>query len=477
MVDVLLIFPPISVNERYAKNVGDVGGHLPPLGLLTIAAVLEENGYSVEVIDGPVSGLDTRGVAKLAKKKKPGIIGISFLTASVYRAEELAKYLKKSMPDTPVIVGGHHTTILPKEVAKNKHFDAGVMGEGEFTFLELIQKYKENPKLFKQPDELLKIQGMVVKVKGKVKFSGTRPPISDLDALPFPARHLVDMKKYVPLPNQYLRKPITNMVAIRGCPYQCTYCSNSAIFGRKIRFPSPERTVSEMEHLIDDYGIREISFWDDTFTVNKEWLHKVCDLIIKKKFDIIWSCYGRVNTVDLKLLRKMKKAGCWNIFYGLEAGDQKLLDIINKNITLQQIRNAIRWTKQAGIESRGSFMLALPGETPELARKTIDFACELDLDYAQFCITTPFPGTKLYETAKKYGKLDKKFDEYHIWSPVFVPYGYKDKEEIEKMFKLAFRKFYMRPSYAWKQFRKIKTMEDVRRNLKGLRLVLGMTES
>jgi radical SAM superfamily enzyme YgiQ (UPF0313 family) len=244
-------------------------------------------------------------------------------------------------------------------------------------------------------------------------MNGPRPLIQNLDALPFPARDLLPMDKYIPLPNQYKRKPVANLMALRGCPYQCTFCSANAVFGCSLRMRSAQRVYDEIKQLVDTYGIREISFWDDTLTVNKKWLHELCDLIISNHLDITWSCYARVNTVDLDLLKKMKKAGCWNIFYGIESGNQELLDRIKKGITLDQIRNAVKLTKKAGIEVRGSFMIALPGETPEMAHKTIDFAIELDPDYAQFSITTPYPGTELFEQAKQYGELSGDFSKFH----------------------------------------------------------------
>jgi len=254
-------------------------------------------------------------------------------------------------------------------------------------------------------------------------------------------------------------------------------CSNNHVFGRRIRYPSPERAVEEIKHVIEKYGAREISFWDDMITANKEWLHKFCDLIIENKLDIVWSCYARVDSINPEILRKMKKAGCWNIFYGIEAGDQKLLDNINKGITLEQSRNAVKWTKEAGIEVRGSFMLCLPGETPELGRKTIRFAIELDPDYTQFSLTTPYPGTKLYEEARKYGRLDENFDRYDIWEPVFVPYGYKNEYEAKKIQKETFFKFYMRPKYILGRIKTIRSITDIIRYIKGLRFVLGFVGS
>ncbi|MBI5061120.1 MAG: radical SAM protein [Candidatus Aenigmarchaeota archaeon] len=427
-------------------------------------------------MDGPVSGMDSGEMADAVAKEKPLVVGISSITATYYRAFELAKNIK-SLMDIPILIGGPHASIMPHDILNDGFFDIVVAHEGEFTTLELVNEFKKNPGLLKDKKTLKGVDGIFFRDGRKVVGTKPRALIENLDVLPFPARHLVDLKAYKPLPNQYKRLPITNMVAIRGCPFSCTYCSNSAVFGKRIRAFSPQRVVDEIRHLRERYGIKEISFWDDNLTIDKKWMTAVCDLLIKERVDVTWCCYGRVNTVDSDILKKMSKAGCWNIFYGLESGNQELLDIIKKGITLQQIRDAMKWTSKAGIETRGSFMIALPGETPELARKTIDFAVDLDLDYAQFCITTPFPGTELYEQAKKYGKLSKEYDKYNIWDPVFVPYGYKDAEEIKEMEREAMRRFYMRPRYITKRILKLRSLGDIKRNIEGVKLVMGFTKS
>ncbi len=476
MTDIVLAFPPISVNERYARDVGNIGGHLPPLGILSVAAFLEQNGFSVKVMDGPVSGMSSRDMADAIARESPMVVGISSITATYHRAYELAKNIK-DLQDIPIMIGGPHASIMPQEILKDSVFDIAVAHEGELTALELMQGFRKKPGMLRDMKSLKKIDGIFFRYGKKVFRTKPKRLIENLDILPFPARHLVDLKSYKPLPNQYKRLPITNMVAIRGCPFSCTYCSNSSVFGKRIRAFSPQRVVDEMRHLRESYGIREVSFWDDNLTIDRKWMNAVCDLIIAEGLDMTWCCYGRVNTVDPETLRKMSKAGCWNIFYGLESGNQELLDIIKKGITLQQVRDAIKWTKSAGIETRGSFMIAMPGETPAMARKTIDFAIELDLDYAQFCITTPFPGTELYGQAKKYGRLSMEYDKYNIWDPVFVPYGYKDAEEIKAMEREAMRRFYLRPRYILKRIAKIRSFGDIKRNFEGAKLVSGFTKS
>jgi len=480
-MDILFISPPLSVDERYGKSVGNAGGHLPPLGLAALAAFAREKGKTVNVIDSLVYNYSLDQVLDIVKKYPPKVVCLSAITAVFNRSIECAERIQREFPDTLIVLGGHHATISPIKIMQESNcFDLLVFGEGELTLMDILEKYEKkhlNKKEFLSDKKLLAtIEGAVFKINGEITKNKPREDIPNLDDLPFAARDLLPMERYIPLPNQYKRLPSIHMLAIRGCVFSCDFCSNPAIFGNKFRARSPKKVVEEIKHLIKTYGAKEISFWDDLFTINKKWTEDVCDELLKEGIDITWTCYARADCVNERILQKMAKAGCWNIFYGLETGNQQLLDNINKRLKVQQMRDAVKWTKAAGIEIRASFMIGLPGETPELGEQTIDFAVELDPDYAQFCINTPFPGTKLYETASQWGTLDQSnFDKYTIWEPVFLPFGYKNKEQLMKLNKKAFRKFYLRPKYILGRLKKIRSIEDVKRYAKGARFVLGFT--
>lgn len=481
-IDVLLIQPPITVNERYGRNVGKVGGYLPPLGLAMLAAVLRENKYSAEIIDSVVMGYSIDDIKKIIRNKIPKVVGISAITPTYHRAVQLAKAIKQDFPQLLTIIGGHHVTIMPSKVMEESRFELGVFGEGEITVIEIMDLYKSKKynynNMLSDTKSLKKIDGMVFKDKiGKAIVNKHRELIKDVNTLPYPSRELLPMEQYLPLPNQYKRKPVIHMAIIRGCPFKCSFCSNNKIFGRIIRARSPESSVEEIKYVMKEYGAREISFWDDMMTVNKKWIHRFCNLIIKERLDITWTCYARVDSVDYPLLKKMRQAGCWNIFFGFESGVQELLDNINKGITLKQIEDANKWCKTIGIEVRASFMIALPGETPSLARKTIEFAKRLNPDYVQFCITTPYPGTALYDNVKDYGELIEDYRKFNIWEPVFIPHGYKNADEIRSMEKKAMREFYIRPKYIFSRLQNINSVEDILRYLKGFRLLLGFIKN
>jgi radical SAM superfamily enzyme YgiQ (UPF0313 family) len=467
---VLLLFPPVTLKERYSKDMKDdeeIGGHLPPLGLLYLSAILKERGIDVKLIDATASALDESDILESIGKESPDIIGISTLTPTFQRIKEMAKKIKLEFPDTPIVMGGPHVSIFPSEtLEENSYIDYIVFGEGEYTLLELVETLKGR-------GDFSKIKGLAYREEGVVKKNEARDIIKDLDSLPFPARDLLEMEKYSPLPNNYKQLPLTNMLVSRGCPFHCSFCCK-AIVGRVYRIRSVENVIAEIKELREKYNIKEVAFWDDVFTVKRKWVLEFCDRLKEEGIDISWTCESRVNLVDLELLKKMKEAGCWNIFYGIESGDQQLLDNIDKGIKVEQIRNAVKWAKEAGLEIRGSFMLGLPGETPELARKTIQFAIDLDVDYAQFSVTTPFPGTKLYDDADKFGTLTRDFDRYTEWNPVFIPHAYKNEEELEKIHREAYRRFYIRPSYFLKRISKINSLGELKRLYKGFNFLTGL---
>jgi|TARA_B100001964_G_scaffold245829_1_gene337070 radical SAM superfamily enzyme YgiQ (UPF0313 family) len=461
---VTLINPPMTLEERYGK-FARAGSSLPPLGLAYIAATLEKNGIEVDIIDGTVMNFKNKSLENRISSIKPDIIGVTALTPTLYRSYEVINTSKKILPRTLIVIGGPHTSLFPKDVLKeNTNIDISVYGEGEHTLLELVKNIenygKNNGKSFED------VKGIVYRNNGKIIKNEPRPYIGDLDTVPFPSRHLLPMNEYRPALYQIKRSPNTNIIASRGCPFSCTFCSKG-VYGKKFRTRSPENVIVEIENLIEKYGIKELLFWDDTFTVNKKWVEDFCDLLQTKNFDLTWSCSSRVNKVDKALLQKMKNVGCWSIFYGIEAGSQELLDNIDKGITLQEIRNAVKWAKEVGIEVRASFMLGLPGETKELAKKTIRFAKEIDPDFAQFNITTPYPGTELNKNAGQYGKiLSHDFSKYTIWSPIFIPTGITS-EDLTKLHHHAYVEFYLRPTYILKRLMKIRSFSDIKVYLNG----------
>ena len=439
------------------------------MGLAYIAAVLEEKNIHVDIIDAEALAMTYDSLKKEIGTRRPQIIGISAQTSMINRWKAILDLIEEVSPTSKVILGGPHPSLFPVQTLReNPTVDFVVIGEGERTMLELVRTIEADG----NPD---KVDGIAYKKGTEIIQTNPRELIRNLDTLPFPARHLLPMDRYRQWPDQYKRSPALHIMASRGCPFRCTYCSK-AVFGRKYRIRSPENVVKEIELLIEEYGAREVSFWDDVLTLNRSWVLKFCRILIERAIDIVWACETRVDCVDQEMLRAMAKAGCWNICYGIESGCQVLLDLIKKGITTDQIRNAFLWTKEAGIEIRASIMLALPGETPEQALRTLDFIKDIDPDYPKWCITTPYPGTELYRTAKKYGVLKENLSQYTAYHPVFIPNGYKDEKEIMAIHKLVHRRFYFRLAYFLKRFSKIESFEDIERYVKGFQIALGLSE-
>ena len=388
--------------------------------------------------------------------------------------------IREAFPDKLILIGGHHATVFPQQVIKHNCFDILIYGEGELTMLELMEKYKMagcNRKKFLSDYKTLKqIKGIVFREKNAPVTNEPREFVQDMDDLPFPAMELMPIHLYNPPPDHYKRLPLFHMIVIRGCPYNCAFCSNNYLFGRRIRKKSPKRVIEEIKNAVRKFGARDISFWDDMLTADKQWLTDVCNLLIDEQrngLDITWTCFSRVNTVTPELLKLMKKAGCWGIFYGFESGNQELLDIINKGITLEQSRNAAKWTQEAGIDIRASFMIGMPGETKEMALKTIQFAKELNTDYPQFCRTSILPGTELFKMYKQYGRLlidNEEISEENCEDIIFfIPWDYKDFNEIRDMERRAIRTCYFNLKYIFMRLRKLRSIEDIRRNWEGIK--------
>ena len=474
-----VLFVTCSYSKEEARTRQIIKTYTPPLGLASLAAYLLEHGVSTGIVDALALQLSSEDVLDQIASIKPRVVGLTSITPLLGANRRLAGLIKSRFPEILIVLGGHHAaTFKEKLLTEAPEFDVVVYPEGEIPLLSLVEAYAaadwDKEAFLSNEKSLSAIPGIGFRAASGAPVATERPPlITDLDALPFPARHLLPMERYVPLPHQHSRLPAIHVMGSRGCPYSCAYCNNTAVMGTKLRLRTPENIVKEIAELKRDFGAREIFFWDDTITVNRKWLNRLCEILIAEEMDVTWSAATRVDIVAPEMLAMMRRSGCWRLFYGVESGVQGLLDLLDKKTTLKQARDAVKWTNDAGIETTASFMIALPGETPDLARKTIDFALEIKPTYADFHVTTPFPGTKIFEEAGKYGRLNMDFSRYDCYEPVFVPFGYKDEDEIRKMLSLAKRSFYFRPSYALKQLVSIRSFGDVRRICRGFVTLLA----
>lgn len=440
----LLISPPMGDLYERAK-VKLLVPEYPSLTLATLAAMARGAGSEAKILDLSISQSPEDELRQTLTAFSPDIVGITFTTPKFDQMQTIAGMVKEYNKGIRVVVGGPHATADPTGTLAVPSVDMVVGGEGDYTIVDILQG--------KDPGE---IKGIYYKDGAGVHETPKRDPITDLDSLPYPAWDLIDIRKYkVPYP--YSRKnPVGPMEASRGCPFACVYC-NKLVFGRTFRHKGVERVVDEMEHLAN-IGFREIHIQDDGFSTDLNHAKAVCDEILKRGLDIPWNLPNgiRVDRVDRELLDKMYASGCYRVTFGVESGDPAVLKEINKKIDLEQVRRAFRWAREAGIETHAAFMLGLPGQDEASIKRSIEFAKELDPDYAKFNITIPLPGTNLYNAWKEARYLiadDWKEYGFHRVSQIYnhplLPW-----ETIVRYYHQSYREFYFRPRYILRRFAK-----------------------
>ncbi len=448
-----LINPPYDFSRHSTSFV-------PPLGIATVAAMLEKEKHFVRILDCQAQGTMLEDVIAWIKKHDFDIIGLTSSTIAIDNAAKIIKLAKKKFPKLTTMVGGPHPTFDPKGSMKLTGADLLVYGEGEETIVDLIKNIKK-------PQKVL---GIYYREEGKIKNTKPRPLTKDLNTLPWPARHLLDIKKYKPFAGSYKRLPSMQIMSTRGCPYNCSFCCS--VFGRSYRKRDPKDVIEEIKHLIKKYGAKEIYFQDSLIVLDRKWIMEICGRIIKEKLDITWSGSARANLVDLELLKKMKKSGCFRLAFGVESGDPRVLKIVRKDVNVPKIKEAFKMCRKVGIATTAFYILGLPGDNRESCLRTIKLAKELNADVSSFNIATPFPGSDFYKHLDQYGKI-YDFDLRH-WTDdraVYAPHGMTTKE-LENLRKYAMRQVYLNPRYIWKRITSIRGWQDIKNLWEGLRTIL-----
>jgi anaerobic magnesium-protoporphyrin IX monomethyl ester cyclase len=448
---VILINPPwIKKEENIWKKISSC---MPPLGLASLASFLERNNVEVTIIDAQAEQMALADIIQRIGRYNPLFIGITATTSIIDNGLEIARLCKEAFPESKVIMGGVHPMVMTEEVLDNLSVDFIVRGEGELALLDLVKGR-----------DLKSIGGVSYKLEGKIYHNDDRPVIDNLDSLPFPAYHLLPMRKYYPALGAYKRLPAISMVTTRGCPGRCTFCYGGML-GKHIRHRSAQNIIEEIKLLKADYGIKEICFYDDTFTVFKDNVKQFCRLLIQDKINISWSCFSRVDFIDEETLKEMKEAGCHQIMYGIESADEGILKNINKRFSLEQANRIMALTKKVKIDVRAAFMFGSPGETEETMQRTINYAIKSDPDLVVFNITTPYPGTEMFKWAKDKGYLRTLNWEKYDLATAVMELPTVDSRTVEKYYKNAYKKFYLRPAYIIKRILRMKSLVDLMVNL------------
>jgi len=443
---ILLVSPSYTGAYQIGSSIKEAKMCKPPLGLVLVAAPLIKDGHEVRLLDLELCRNQKESFVKILKEFQPDYLGITSTTPNYFLTLSLSRLAKKINNKIKIVVGGVHASILPEQFIKQPFIDYVIVGEGDFAFAQLLSS--EDP---------LKVEGVIFKRNGQVIENRPRGLLQDLDKLPLPAWQICQTDKYI---NSYLnakKNPVGNMESSRGCVFGCVYC-NKKIFGRAFRAKSTKRFVDEVEHTLKA-GFNEIHIQDDAFSTNLERAKEICDEIIRRELKFSWNlCNGiRADKGDLELFQKLRQAGCYRIAFGIESGNQMVLDGVQKSIRLDQIRQNVFLAKKAGLEILGFFMLGLPKETEKTMQETINFAKELEPDLAKFAITVPYPGTPLYEEWNKQGYIKTKdWTKYlqHGIDSCIYDHPNLDWQTIRRYYKKAYRDFYLRPKFILKRIKR-----------------------
>lgn len=458
---IALVIPPVDLSLSFG-GLKDFSNPQPSIGLAYIAAVLRQNGHDVIIIDAYVQYSILEDIIAEIHDFSADIVGISVLTPSADIAYRLSKDIRESAPQIKIVMGNMHASLYADEILAKGFADYIVHREGEYVMLELANTLASGQSV-----------GLVKGISylapdGHVTHNPLQSHIANLDSLPLPAWDLFPLDKYNTDPRTEIKKGEVEMqiLATRGCPNQCTFCSSRTerSLGRKYRMRDPEFIVDEMLFMNEKYGSQVFVFMDLAFPLVKKHAVALCEELIRrdvnKKFK--WTSECRVKPLDEDLLPLMKKAGCERLCYGIESGNNDILNILRKNFTTDDVRRAVRLAHDAGLEVDGMFMIGLPGETEETIKQTIDFAVELNVRYAIFNIFVPYPGCDLFDTLSASDEINfthwAEFTSYPSYAggkPVYVPKGLSH-ETLMKLQKYAMKKFYLRPAFIFQELKRFK---------------------
>lgn len=383
-VRILLIAPPYALEEY----------PLPPLSLSYLSGSLLAHGFEVEILDLLTSQASAAKIRRKLEQYGPQLVGTTCVTMTFPAAARILRLCKEFDPGVTTVMGGQHASFAAEDAFHRAPWiDVVVAGEGDVTVVELASALDRGT-------DIGEVAGLYINRNGRSIKTAPRPLMANLDELPLPARRLLPLSKYHAL------GAACSVVSSRGCPYNCIFCTTPRMYGRKVRFRQPVLVVDEIEIMHREYGFKQINMVDDTFTLNRPHATELCRELIRRRLPVTWSIFSRVDTLTPELLDLMREAGCTCMLFGVESGNEDVLRNIKKGITPDKVRNGVKMATEAGIGSFASFILGLPGETPEKARETLSFAMELSERWGTqygFHYLSPFPGTELFERARELG--------------------------------------------------------------------------
>ncbi|MBN2055025.1 cobalamin-dependent protein [bacterium] len=437
-----------------------------PLGLASLGAVLLEAGHQPYLIDALVEQLNFQGVIRRLAAQHPDLVGISATSIGYHGAVLMAAAIKQWRPRLPVLIGGPHVSANPEDTLHERVFDFGFIGEGEQSLLEFIDTYDRG-------GDAGTVDGLVWRRNGTILKNHPRRPIANLDSLPMPARHLLPIHRYRPVPVDARELPKLTLMSSRGCPFGCIFCDKS-VFGRTYRMFSARRVVDEMEALVHDYGARDFAFLDSLFNLSIERVHDILDEMERRRLGVGWSCSVRVDALDRPLLERMKRNGCWRVRIGIESGHPEVLASIRKGITLDQVRRVTAWADELDMQPKAFFIIGHFTDTPDTIRSSIRFACSIPLKDITVQINTTLRNTIQWEEYARHGRIiEDRADQYSFWQPMFVPSG-MTAPQLTRLHSRFYRAFYLRPSLIRRHLRAMRSWRDILVYLNAIRLPLSL---
>lgn len=413
----------------------------PPLVLAYLAALAEKEGHRVQIVDAEAENLSIPSVIKRIKEFKTDLIGITASTSFFQTATSVGKKLKEEVPDIPVLIGGHHINYLV-EKAFFPCFDYAFIGESEISWVDFLRKFSEKK-------DVSSTKGILYRKDGKVIYTGNADRIEDVDSLPIPSRHLLNPKLYS-LGTLQGRKQFTSIYTIWGCPFRCIFCCTGAFIGKKMRKRTPSLVIDEMKHVINTEGTKHFVLLDDTLTMDRSHIMEICNLIKKESLGITFEGGTRANLVDEELIKNMSEAGLTRLCFGLESVDENIRKIMRKEVPLDSYVKANAITNKYGIETLNSCMIGLPGETHETLEKTLDFLDKhQEIKQANISIAVPYPGTELYNMAKRgdHGLklMTEDYSKYIRYNSAVMQVGDLSPKDLIEMQNYAFLSIYSHP--------------------------------
>ena len=439
---VLLVHPLGYSTGAAGHDIARLANVMPPLGLASLAAWLDRQGFDTRIVDFYAKPGSLQTLSNLLTDWRPAFLGLSCTTSSFLDGIGVAEHAKQLSPGIRTVMGGPHVSALKAaSLAGYAALDFGVVGEGEATMADLAKGGWEHP---------ADVPGLVYRAAGGATcFTGPRPPLPDLDALPFPAYEKLEGYPHaykLPIFN-YPRAPNTSCVSSRGCPYACSYCDRS-VFGNSFRYNSAAYMLDHVRDLKTRFGIRHINFYDDQFTFHRRRIEEFADGLAKARLGVTYNCAARAEHLDKDLLRLMKASGCWMISLGIETGDADLLARHRSKADLDLLRGRVELIQRAGIRVKGLLMLGLPGETEETVRHSMDYVRSLRLDDFNLTKFTPFPGAPLYARIREQGTFDEVWPKLDCMHFQFVPHGLT-RERLEALHQEFYKRHFLQPRVIW----------------------------